>query len=258
MAVQWHNRKNRQILASILWQIRGFAEQKVEWNNGTKLILRASLRKIKAPKLGISEEGKTDPARKRDHVIPVDVIALILRQEAEPSEERVMALLDQLLFVAVISRREHDEVLREFKKTMPTTWTHLSEDPSNHNARYAAAGICLDTEVVMAAADPPRDGSPTQPAKKRGKLKLSLFREFADVHDELQGEVEKIDKVSVPSTFGSSTSQVRRGYAIICLEDKKLLDAFIDEHWSRGREPGGQTYMKRCRDDALRHRQGNA
>lgn len=128
-----------EIVASLLWQIRGCKEHYVT-ERATNRVLRASIRRIKLRPAGCSIESMNSIETDNDHAVPVKVIIQYLMDEPSLTKDRVIEILDRFYVSVTISKQEHVSVLRTLglESKMPDGWDVV--DPF---ARYKHAGIEL-------------------------------------------------------------------------------------------------------------------
>jgi hypothetical protein len=129
-----------EVLASILWQIKGLTDGKVT-ERVTKRILRATLRRIEPRKIGTSENGLLASKVESDHAVPLSVIVDKIINQNEMDEKILFSLLSKYLVSVNITNEEHMR-LKDLglQSSMPNGWDH-----SDPYARYAAAQIKLES-----------------------------------------------------------------------------------------------------------------
>ncbi|MDN3699229.1 hypothetical protein QWY97_18045 [Vibrio cortegadensis] len=126
-----------EVLDSILWQLKGYAEGQVT-ERATTRILRATLRRIKPRKIAYSLRAASIEKKDIDHAIPLKIIVSKLINNPILTKEQLVILLDNLLVSVELTPEEHRMTLKKFKLSsdMPADW-----DGVDNLARYRAAGI---------------------------------------------------------------------------------------------------------------------
>ena len=133
----------KEIINSMLWQIKGFCEGHVS-ERATKRIMRASLRRITAKKLGCSvnaynlKSGQIDT----DHIVPIKVIVEMLMKCNNISKQKILGTLHKYYYTVDITRHEHTVILKnlDLESNMPEDW-----DGEELMARYKHSSIEIKT-----------------------------------------------------------------------------------------------------------------
>lgn len=129
-----------EILDSILHQVEGLARSRVT-RRATTRILRATLRRIKARRIGRSRASNpTD--REVDHAVPVAVVCDRILETPGLDRAKLKQILADLLVAVELTSNEHGLELRScgLSDCMPADWNGVDV-----LARYRVAGI----EVVQ-------------------------------------------------------------------------------------------------------------
>jgi hypothetical protein len=129
----------KEVLASVLWQIHGFRLGKVS-ERVTRRILRATLRRIKPNNIGRSLNSIEATNVEEDHAVPVNTVVDFLLAEPTLDEAKLIEILSRYLVSVTITKQEHNEHLKRIglQSAMPEDW-----DRADVYVRYKLADIAI-------------------------------------------------------------------------------------------------------------------
>lgn len=109
-----------EVLDYVLWLLRGYRERAITQRVATRM-LRAGLRRIKPPLIGVSVGAEKSDDIELDHAVPISIIAAQILARPALGKDDLIRIISTMLGYVTLTRHEHRVILDKagLSKLMP-------------------------------------------------------------------------------------------------------------------------------------------